>query len=376
MIITRGISLVLLALLPACSRPTQPAGLTAQPAAAVPVTVATAWQTNVPIQLHAIGTVEPNATVSIKSRVEGEIAKASFKEGDEVPQGQVIFTIDPSPFKVALQQAEAVLARDSASLQNAELNMRRTDELANTKAVSATTVDQNRAAVATLKGTVAADQAAIEAAKLQLSYCTIQAPIAGRIGLRLVDVGNVIKNNDTVLATINQLKPINVNLSMPEQHLPTIRDRMAEGALPVTATVPRQENRPAQGQLKLINNQVDVATGTILLQAVFPNADELLWPGQFVDVTLTLRVETNAVVVPTEAVQLGQQGRYVILVQPDQTVEFRPVEVGETVPPIVVVKKGLQAGEPVVTSGQIRLIPGSKVEIKNAAASDNNNPSP
>jgi len=348
-----------------CSQSDQAAGEKPPQMPPTPVTAVAVKQKDVPLQLHAIGSVHPYSTVSIKSRVDGQLAKVGFKEGDEVKEGDLIFTIDPRPFETALHEVEANLARDTASLQNAEADMRRTDELATTKAVAATVVDQNRAKVASLKGTVAADQAAVESATVQLSFCYIHAPITGRIGVLLVNAGNMVKNNDTILATINQIQPTYVDFSVPEQDLPAVRDRMSSDPMTVQVTISRQPGRHAQGELKLINNQVDQATGTVLLRAEFPNRDEWLWPGQFVDAALTLQVETNVVVVPAEAIQFSQQGRYLVVVKPDQTVEFRPVEIGDSLSGEAVVKKGVQPGELVVTSGQLRLQPGSKVQVKN-----------
>lgn len=351
-------------LLGACSPARPPALKTAQPGQPIPVTAIVAKAADVPVQLRAIGSVRPSSTVSVKSRVDGELAKVGFKEGDELKQNDLIFTIDPAPFKTALRQAEAMLARDAASLQSAEADMRRTDELSNTKAVSATVVEQNRAKVASLKGTVGADEAAVDSAKVQLSHCYIHSAINGRVGVLLVNEGNVVKNNDTVLAIINQLRPVYVDFSVPEQHLASIREYLARGPLAVQAVLPSQPSKRAQGRLTVINNQVDPTTGTILLRAEFPNDDELLWPGQFVDVAMTLDVQKNQVVVPAEAVQLSQQGRYVVVVKSDQTVDFRPVEVGDSLAQEVVVKKGLQAGERVVSSGQLRLQPGATVEVR------------
>jgi multidrug efflux system membrane fusion protein len=356
---------LLLLMLSACS-PAKQQSKTTSAAAAIPVTTAAAQKKDVPTQLRAIGTVRPFSTVSVKSQVDGQLVKIGVKEGYETKKDELIFTIEPMPFKVGLDQAQAVLARDVASLQNAESDMRRTDELANTKAVATTLVEENRAKVASLKGTVGADEAAVEIAKVQLSHCYIRSPIDGRVGLLIVNEGNVIKNNDTVLAIINQFRPIYVDFAVPEQHLAGIRERMAQGSLKVEALARGQTSRNAEGQLRLINNQVDPTTGTILLRGEFPNQDELLWPGQFVDVALTLSVEKNATIVPADAIQFSQQGRYVIIVKPDQTVEFRPVEIGDSLAQEMVIKKGVQPGEQIVTSGQLRLQPGAKVDVRNA----------
>ncbi len=362
-----ALSLCTLAVLSACSPGQSQSQKNSQSLPDIPVTVAVAEQKDVPVQLRAIGNARPFSTVSVKTRVAGQLAKIGLKEGYQVKKEDLIFSIDPTPFQVALRQAEAVLARDIASLQNAEIEMRRNDELASTKVISASVVDESRAKVASLKGTVGADEAAIQIAKVQLSFCSIHSPIDGRVSLLVVNEGNVVKENDTVLAIINQLRPIYVDFAVPEQHLSAIREHLAQGPLTVAATIPGQPSKRALGQLKVINNQVDPTTGTILLRAECPNEDELLWPGQFVDVTMTLDVEKNLVVVPAEAVQYSQQGRYVALVKPDQTVEFRPVELGESLAQEMVVRKGLRPGEQVVTSGQLRLQPGARVQIKGMA---------
>jgi membrane fusion protein, multidrug efflux system len=356
--------------LPACSRgPAAASPGRAQGAgAAVPVTAVTARQQAMPVQLSAIGSVRAYASVSIKARVDGELACIAFKQGDEVKKGTLIFQIDPRPFQAALDQALGVLQRDQASLENAQSDMRRTDALASSKAVSASAVDANRGKVGSLRATVAADQAALESAKLSLSFCSITAPVTGRIGLLLVDEGNMVKNNETVLAVVNQLQPIYVDFSVPEQSLLAVRDAAAAGALPVEAAIPQNADRRAEGELAVINNQVDSSTGTLLLRALFPNKDEMLWPGQFVNVNLTLSTQPNAVVVPSTAIQLGQEGRFVCVVQPDDTVAFRPVQVGSTHGDLSVVKDGLRAGERIVTSGQLRLTTGSKVKIVSADA--------
>jgi multidrug efflux system membrane fusion protein len=202
---------------------------------------------------------------------------------------------------------------------------------------------------------------------VQLSFCYIHSPIDGRVSLVIVNEGNVIKNNDTVLSIINQLQPIYVDFALPEQHLPSIRDRLVQGPLKVIASLPGQPSKQASGDLKVINNQVDTTTGTIMLRSVFANQDEMLWPGQFVDVSVTLDVDKNVVVVPAEAVQFSQDGRYVAVVKSDQTVDFRPVEIGDSLAQQIVIRKGLQAGEQVVTSGQLRLQPGAKVQVKTSS---------
>jgi membrane fusion protein, multidrug efflux system len=341
-----------------------PSGKAARGLPPVPVTVIAARRQDIPNQLSEIGSVRAFASVSIKSRVDGELARIAFNQGDEVKKGALIFEIDPRPFQAALDQAQAVLERDAASLTNALADMRRTDALASTKAVSASEIDANRSKVASLKATLAADQAAVETAKLNLSFCSITSPVTGRIGMLLVDEGNMVKNNDTILAVVNQLRPIYVDFSVPEQSLPAVRAAAAVGPLPVQATIPELTGQGAEGQLAVINNEVDTTTGTLLLRAVFPNKDEMLWPGQFVNVDLTLSTEHNAVVVPTTAIQLNQKGgRFVCVVQPDDTVAFRPVEVGTTHQELSVIKKGIQAGERIVTSGQLRLMAGSKVKV-------------
>jgi multidrug efflux system membrane fusion protein len=328
------------------------------------VTTAVARETNVPIELKAIGTVRPFASVSIKPRVDGQLGKVGFKQGDEVKQDQLIFQIEPRFFEVALNQAEAVLARDIASLQNAEADMRRTDELANTKAVSASAVDVNRAKVASLRATVEADKAAVEMTRVQLSYCSIRSPINGRVGLLLVDSGNVVKNNEAILAVINQTQPIYADFAVPQQSLQEVRRAMSGHKLRVTAAISSLEKDQATGELQLINNQVDTGTGTVLLRAAFANEHELLWPGQFVNVTLTLGQLTNVTVVPSAAVQSSQSGEFVFVVKADATVEKRLVLLGPTRANEAVLRDGVKPGETVVTDGQLRLVPGATVNAK------------
>ncbi len=330
----------------------------------VPVTVATVVETNVPLELTAIGAARAYASVSVKARVDGQLARVAFKPGDEVKQGDLIFEIDPRPFQAALDQAEAVLARDQAALQNAQADMKRTDELADTKAVPATLVDANRAKVATFQASVAADQAAIASAKLQLSFCSITSPVNGRLGLLLVDAGNMVKNNDTILVIVNQTRPIYVDFSVPERALQEVRTAAARGPLRATAATPQHPELAAMGELEVVNNQVDSATGTLLLRARFANADERLWPGQFLNVTLTLGELTNATVVPSPAVQSSQSGDFVFVVRPDASVEKRLVTTGPQRGNETVIVSGVKSGETVVTDGQLRLVPGAKVSVE------------
>jgi multidrug efflux system membrane fusion protein len=346
-----------------CSRKEQ----SAKGPPAVPVTVATTVQKDVPVQVLAIGSVHAYSTVQVKCRVDGQLAEVGFKQGDEVKKDQLIFTIDPRPFQAALAQVQAFLERDTASLKSAEADWQRTKELENTKAMSATAVDQARAKADSLRATVAADVAAVDNAKLQLAYCYVRSPIDGRIGLLLVNEGNVVKNSDTILAVINQIKPIYVDFSVPEQELSRIRRHMSEGSLGVETSIPDDTGKPSVGKLAVLNNAVDQTTGTIVLRGEFENEDEKLWPGQFVNVTLTLTVETNIVVVASEAIQVGQSGQYVFVVKSDQTAEMRPVVVGRSVGGDTVIEKGLQAGETVVTDGQLRVVPGGKLEIKSGS---------
>jgi membrane fusion protein, multidrug efflux system len=333
----------------------------------VPVITALAVAKTVPLELSAIGAARALASVSLKTRVDGQLARVAFKPGDEVKSGDLIFEIDPRPFQTALRQANAVLARDLASLENAEADMKRTDELAGTKAVPATLVDANRGKVAALKASVEADRAAVHTAELQLSFCSITSPVNGRLGLLLVDQGNMVKNNDTILAVVNQTRPIYVDFSVPERVLQDVRDAAQRGSVRVVAATPQRPEDCAQGVLEVINNQVDATTGMLLLRARFDNPDERLWPGQFLNVTLSLGQMTNATVVPSQAVQTGQSGEFVFVVKADSSVEKRPVTLGPLRGSETVILTGVKPGERVVTDGQLRLVPGAKVSERGAA---------
>lgn len=337
---------------------------------AVPVTVTAAAQKDVPIQLRVIGNVEPYSTVSVKPQVEGQLAKIHFQEGDHVTAGDLLFTIDPRPFQAALRQAEANLARDMAEADNAQVDERRLNRLLSEGLAAKAEFDQGHAKAASLRAAVNADRAAVERTKLQLQYCYIHSPLNGRIGRLLVHEGNVVKANETTLAVINQIRPIYVTFSVPEQELPEIRRRARAEKLHVQVAIAHDQTAPVTGELSFIDNTVDPATGTVLLKALFHNEDEALWPGQFVDVALTLAVARNAVVVPAAALQTGQQGSYVFVVGQDLAVAVRPVEVGPRFDEEVIVEKGLEPGETVVTDGQLRLAPGMKVQVKNSAPAE------
>ncbi len=333
-----------------------------------PVTVAQAMAKNVPFYVTAIGTVEPYNTVSVKSLVSGEITRVAFHEGQDVRKGDLLFVIDVRPYKAALQAAQANLARDMAQHRSAELQARRYAQLVKKDYVTQQQYDDAVASAAALKASVEADKAAAENARLNLSYCTIQAPISGRTGNLLVQLGNVVKPNDVPLVVLNQIKPIYVNFSVPEMYLSEVRKAQTEGPLSVTASSP-SGGSSYEGKLSLINNAVDPTTGTVLLKATFPNKDEALWPGTFVNVTLRLATTRDAVVVPSQAVQRSQQGEYIYVVKPDMTVDMRSVTTGQTVDGEIVLLKGAKAGERVVTDGQLRLYPGARVVIRQGKGS-------
>ncbi len=347
------------------------------PGEAVPVEVAQVVSKTMPLDVRAIGNVVPSSTVGVKAQVGGLLQEVHFKEGQEVRRGQVLFTIDPRPFENDLRQAQAQLARDRAQLANAEADLARYRELVQDDFVTKEQFDQAKATAAALQATVEQDQAAIANAQVNLDYCTITAPISGRTGELLVHAGNLVKANDTnPLVVINRIQPVDVTFSVPEQRLEVIRRRQAQGKLAVTAYPAGESAAGVKGALELINNSVDASTGTILLKGRFANRDETLWPGQFVDVVLTLGVQTGAVVIPTRAVQSGQQGDFVFVVGADHTVESRPITVDRTVGQETVVSSGLSPGETVVTQGQLRLIPGATITVKTPTPTAGGAPTP
>ena len=385
---------------------------------AVPVGVATVEQKTLPLQVSAVGTVQAYTTVGVKPQVAGQILAVHFKEGQDVRRGDLLFTIDPRPLEATVRQSEANVAKDTAQLRHAEAALAQrqaevTQALANLERdlaqmemarvqeqryrellarefIAREQYDQVRTNYAALGATLQADRAAVEnarasaraaeamvdnaraairaneamvdTARLQLAYTTIRAPMDGRTGNLLVQAGNVVKANEGDLVVIAQVRPIYASFSVPEQHLPDIKTYLARGGLKVEAVLDGGR-RTVVGGVTFVNNTVDPATGTIQLKATFPNADNALWPGQFVDIALTLTTE-QAIVVPARAVQAGQRGPFVFVVKPDLTVEARPLKVGRRLPGAVVVEEGLKPGERVVTDGQLRLVPGARVEIK------------
>jgi multidrug efflux system membrane fusion protein len=334
----------------------------------VPVTAATVAQRSVPLTTKAIGNVEAFSTVAIRALVAGELVRIHFKQGQEVKKGDLLFTIDQRPLQAALDQAEGTLAKDRSQLANSRALEARWKRLFEEGIASKEDYDTNRTNADTQAGLVRADEAAAENARVQLSYATIRSPISGMTGNLLVYEGNLVKANDTTpLVTITQATPIYVTFAVPESELANVNRARAAGSVRVDAALPSDEAHPVAGQLSFVDNAVDATTGTIRLKATFDNPERRLWPGQFVKVTVTTGVEANALVVPSQAVQTGQDGPYVYVVKDDMTVEPRQVKPGASAEGVVAIAKGLAAGERVVTDGQLRLFPGAKVELKTNA---------
>jgi multidrug efflux system membrane fusion protein len=364
----------------------------------VPVITARVEQKAVPVVLEAVGAVEAISSVQIRSQVTGQLSAVHFAEGQEVRAGQPLFSLDSRPFAAALQQAEAVLARDTATLQNAQLQQARAETLFNRGLLPRDQYESQRAGATSLAATVAADTAAIESARLNLQYADIKAPSSGRTGTLGAHVGDLVRANDTApLVVINQMAPVYVSFSIPGRYLSDVRRYQAQHALRVTAigaadssaavspagnanTTPRAGSGglgptaspgasalSARGVLSFIDNAVDTTTGMIQLKATFPNVDRQLWPGAFVQVAIQLTTDSNAVVMPMTAVQVSQDGQYVFVVKPDRTVEMRTITVGRQQGDQVVITQGLSAGEVVVTDGQLRLTPGASVSERGGA---------
>ena len=335
----------------------------------IPVTVAQAAQETVPVRIQAIGNVEAYATVSLRARVDGQIVEAGFKEGQEVRKGQVLFRIDPRPYEAALRQAEANALRDTAARDQARSQERRYKELLEKNFISKEAYAQIRTNAATAEATAQASQAALDNAKLNLEYCTVHAPIEGYAGKIQVQIGNLVRANDvSPLVVINQVHPIYVNFAVPEQRLTEVREHMKSGPLSVQVLAPGSDQPADSGTLIFVDNAVDPSTGTIRLRARFANKENTLWPGQFVNVSLRLFEQVDAIVIPSQAVQTGPQGQYVYVVGDDMLAQVRRITVQRTEGDRSVVATGLAKGERVVTRGQLRLGPKTRVQIGKPAA--------
>lgn len=363
-----------LALLGACSKAPEDAARRPQPK--VPVLVGEVVKRDAPDILTAIGNVEAYSTVSVRSQVGGPVLAAHFAEGQEVTRGQLLFSIDPAPFEMALRKAEANLLRDQALARNAEAEVRRYEELVQKDYVTRQQYDQARTDSEALQATLKADEAAVADAKLNLGYCSIRSPIDGRTGQLLVYPGNVVKANDTVLVSIGQIHPIYVGFAVPEQRLNNLRRSMSRGKLAVRVAMPDGAEVPEEGVLSFVDNAVDETSGTIKLKATFANRSSQLWPGQFVNVSVTLDVRRDSIMAPQAAIQTGQQGTYVFVLQPDMKVHQQPVTVGDTLDGFVIVKEGLSAGTRVITDGHLRLTEGAVVVIRSDLNSPPGGPSP
>jgi membrane fusion protein, multidrug efflux system len=370
------IAFIFLAGLCSCGSATSKSAQAGAGPQAIPVAVATAERRDVPVFLEGLGSVQAYNTVSLKSRIDGQIVQIAFKEGQFVKQGDLLIVIDPRPYQVQLEQAQAALARDQAQSKNAQLDYDRYQQLSKEGVIAQQQFDTQKALVNQLQGTMQTDQAAIDNAKLQLVYTRITAPVSGRIGLRLVDVGNMVHAADTnALLVITQLQPIAVVFTLPEDALPTVAQHMKSAPLQVDAYSRDDTTKLAVGKLLTIDNQIDPTTGTGKLKALFENADNALWPNQFVNAHLLLETRKGAIVVPAAAIQRGPQGSsFTYVVKPDKTVEVRQVKVAFTQANISAIDSGLSAGDLVVTDGQDKLQGGSKVDPHNAASTANLKP--
>ncbi|MGH6714997.1 MAG: efflux RND transporter periplasmic adaptor subunit [Bradyrhizobium sp.] len=340
--------------------PPKPAALTG-----VPVTAGTVVAADMPVILRGLGTVQAFNTVAVKSRVDGQIVKLDFKEGQEVKKGTVLFQIDPRPYQAVLDQAVANIEKDKANLANAQLNFNRDAKLIGSHlAISQQQYDTDKATAAADQATLDSDKAQVEAARLNLSYCTITSPIDGRLGARLVDQGNLVHStNNTTLVNITQIKPIFVSFTLPQNRLDEVRRQQNKQPLVVYAVAGDNKTTLAEGKLTLIDNMVDATTGTIHLKAQFDNQDERLWPGEFVNAKVVLSVRRHVPTVPAQTVLEGASGHFVYIIKPDNTVERRSVDVAAVENGKAVIIKGLQPGERVVVDGQYRLNNGAKVRI-------------
>ena len=347
-----------------CSK--QQAAPSARRAASVMVGKVT--QKTMPVEVLAVGNVEAISTVAIRAQVPGEVQKVHFKEGDFVTKGQVLFTIDPRPYEAAVAQAKATLARDKATGTYNRAQAQRYKTLFDQGVIPAEQVDSYSSAADASDAVVNADEAAVKTAELNLEFCTISSPLDGRTGTVMVKAGNLVKVADVPIVVINEVNPIYVNFTVPQQYWPDIKEHVDRGALHVMATIPQDAGAPVPGTLTFVDNVVDPTTGTIHLRGTFDNQQNRLWPGLYVNVLLTLSVQPNATVVPAHAIITTQQGSYVYIVKANNTVEQRTVVPARTIADETVVEKGVRPGETIVTDGQINLIPGATVEAKNNLA--------
>lgn len=336
----------------------------------VPVVLAEATRRTVPYEVSSFGNVEAYRTVSVQAQVEGVLDRVAFAQGQPVRRGDLLLRIDPAPYRATLHAALARLARDSITARNLAASLDRYASLASKSYISAQQHSDMQAQLAETRASVRADSAQVEQARLDLGHCTITAPIDGLIGARLVDEGNVVKAEGAPLAVINQVRPVYVTFAVPESHLPEIRAGQAAAPLEVRAAPPGEPPDAHTGRLVFVDNRVDRATGTILLKAELPNEDRALWPGQFVNVVLVLKRLEDVVVVPSRAVETGQQGEYVFVVQPDSTAEIRRITTTYRFGEDAVVGEGIAAGERVVVDGQLRLRPGARVADKPPVRAD------
>jgi len=343
---------------------TGPVGRSGRGDAAVPVTIAQVAEAPVPLDVVTVGTAEAESTVDVRPQVTGQLIGVHFTEGSDVERGQLLFTIDPRPFELAVKQAEATLERDMAQAKNLEATRARLSDLLKSGLISQAEYDTAATSAATSTATLVGDRNTIETARLNLQYTKIAAPVAGRAGALQVHTGALVRSADSApLVTLNQISPIRVGFAVPGQYLGQIRSGQSGSPLLVSAR-PQGGGAEAQGRLSFVDNAIDTSTGTIKLKATFPNERRQLWPGQIVEATLRLSVEAKAITVPTVAVQNGQQGQFVFVVASDKTVTVRPVTVSRTRGDLAVVASGLKTGETVVTDGQLRLTPGARVAPK------------
>ena len=348
--------------------PAQDASVKPKGPSAVPVSVAQAKTGAFPVVLTGLGTVDAYNSVLIRSRVDGQIVKLNFKEGDLVEQGDVLVQIDQRPYQAALEQAQAKKQQDEATLSNSKRDLERYTSLAKSDYATRQQLDTQTSQVAQLTAQIAADQAAIDNAQTQLDYTTIKAPIKGRVGFRLVDLGNIVNASATTgIVQINQIKPISVIFTQPEDLLPQISEGLAKGPLPVEALSTDGSQVYAEGRLEVFNNEVDASSGTIRLKAVFPNADKKLWPGLSVSTRMTVATRDNVIIVPAAAVQRGQAGFYAYVVGPDNKAEARNLKITLMNGKEAVIDDGIKNDETVITGGQYRLQNGTPVDFKTAA---------